>query len=239
MRKSFFLTLLLTLCCTLTAWAEAYSPQAGDYIMLKNRKYGTWLSASNLWYVFGVTATTTDIEPELIWELQATDITDAYKLYNKKSYKYVGTIPTDQTAAILSLWSEDSENAGKYKFTTFTDTEGNYTTLYGYNPDVNDGNKYMYHTDWQDKMIIRGSNEDKASHWTITEVCPINITYGDNGTPEIETFVKSGTTYTIDNQGKTIKSCIVNGQPIEANNGVWSVVVTEATTIYVTFEEVV
>ena len=46
MRKSFFLTLLLTLCCTLTAWAE-FNPTPDKAYALKERTSGLYLDILN------------------------------------------------------------------------------------------------------------------------------------------------------------------------------------------------
>lgn len=242
MRKSVFLTLLVTLFSVaivevkgveLNSKAGDYLPQAGDYIMLQNRQYETWLGIHGWGMLYGAEKTeTVDLDPNLIWELQeVANAKELYNLYNVGLKKYA--VPL--TGWDGYCWAKDNvDEAGKYQL---VQVEESYVAIYDPNvqASVPNGNYYMYHSDWDPAAMISGPKSSEASHWIITEVCPFNViyTYGGEVYAENETLVKAGTIYTIEDKGKAISSCTVNGQPIAAVNGVWSVEITEATTITV------
>ena len=89
--------------------------------------------------------------------------------------------------------------------------------------------------------LIRNNRNEEASHWIISEVCPLNVIYkrGEEVFAEygINTFVSAGEIHILDDKGMEIESCVVNGQPIEKTDGVWSIVINKATTIIVEFED--
>ena len=240
MRKSVFLTLLVALFSVATVEVKGaelnskagdYLPQAGDYIMLQNRQYKTWLGIHSWGMLYGAEKTV-DLDPNLIWELQEVASAEGkYNLYNVGLKKY---------AEPLTGWDgycyakDNVDEAGEYQL---VQVEESYVAIYDPNvqTSVPNGNYYMYHSDWDPAAMISGPKSSEASHWIITEVCPFNViyTYGGEVYAENETLVKAGTIYTIEDKGKAISSCTVNGQPIAAVNGVWSVEITEATTITV------
>ena len=246
MRKSVFLTLLVALFsiatvevkgAELNSKAGDYLPQAGDYIMLQNRQYETWLGIHSWEMLYGAEKTV-DLDPNLIWELQEVASAEGkYNLYNVGLKKYA--VPL--TGWDGYCWAKDNvDEAGEYQL---VQVEESYVAIYDPNvqTSVPNGNYYMYHSEWDPAPMISGPITSEASHWIITEVCPLNVTYkrGDEVFAEygIETFVSAGEIHILDDKGMEIESCVVNGQPIEKTDGVWSIVINKATTIIVEFED--
>lgn len=177
MRKSVFLTLLVTLFSVAivevkgaeqNSKAGDYLPQAGDYIMLQNRRYETWLGIHSWGMLYGAEKTI-DLDPDLIWELQEVASAEGgYNLYNVGCKKYANPLPEwDKSYCYVT---DSKENAGKYQLLLMN---GGVYAICDTQLEVE--NNCIYHSDWYEEEIIRNNRNEEASHWIISEVCPLNV----------------------------------------------------------------
>lgn len=211
-------------------------PAAGDYVILKNRQYGSNYMGVTTWAennaLCGVTASN-GVDVNLIWQLQSTGTEGVYNLYNKGRGVYAGPLPEwDNTN--IPVKAEQTE-AGGYQFKQITGEV--YAAIY-YTQFAENAHSYIHHTSWSGKELVRWQKSSNASQWVISQAHLLTIVYEKDGSQlySVEEFVESGSEYTITDKFGQVASCVVGDTPIEGNNGTWTIPVNGATTVTVKLE---
>ena len=145
---------------------QTVAPADGARIVLKNRQHGTWLGVNASNNLCGVAAPSARrlFEFEHVWTLKATSEEGVYNLYNEVLDVYAG--PLAEKDNTVSPVKNDPETAGKY---VFEQVNGQmYAALRDTHLDVNE--RYMHHSTWNSKEIVRWNASANASQWIISDV---------------------------------------------------------------------
>ena len=214
---------------TLYATGKNGGPQVGDYIQLKNRAKDGYMAATvDDDDMIRKSNDATDLKT--LWLVEAGD-NGSVKLKNVATEKYVGAISQNTVVK-----QKESAEASQFTFENVDDMYGAFQTT--------DGGDYAFANinEWGGVFKLLGwSKDDQASQWLISNVRPVTVTYKYNG-EQLATsteIVEAGAEYTISSpvDFTAISSCKVNDVALDAVDGVYSVDVTEATTIVVELVE--
>lgn len=199
------------------------APVAGDYIRFKSRAYSNYLKANdtNLGYTNNAAELTT------LWVLEEGNDNNL-KIKNVSKNKYIGQVR--QSADVPMQANTDEQFAITYQ-----------EDVFGVFKNVS-GNDYAYGHSANGKLVgwERGAH---ATQWIISQAFPLTVTYTYKGA-ELSNdkitgvYVDKGETYTIVNPYSSrgyvaIESCTVNGEKLDAVDGVYSFKVTSNTTVTV------
>ena len=205
-------------------------PANGQYIRLKNKHFGGYLTANSDNEKIGQSNDKTNLAT--LWKVEAGTANGSVKLKNVGNGKYIGEIVRDNVAL-----QKDETEASDLTFSNVTGIYAAFQTTGG--DDYSFGN----HNSWQGG-ILGWEKNDAASQWVMSQAYPLTVVYklGEEELTDlrVEKIVEPGTVYTIENTDdfindfKEIKSCVVNGNEITADAGVWTVTVNGATTVTVT-----
>ena len=199
------------------------APVAGDYIRFKSRAYSNYLKANetNLGYTNNAAELTT------LWLLEEGNDNNL-KIKNVSTNKYIGQV---QQSADVSMQANTDE---QFAITNQEDVFGVFKNV--------SGNDYAYGHSSNGKLV-GWERSAHATQWIISQAFPLTVTYtykGDELPNDKITgvYVDKGETYTIVNPYSSrgyvaIESCTVNGENLDAVDGVYSFKVTSNTTVTV------
>lgn len=205
------------------------NPVAGEYIRLKNKAQNKYLKAN----VEDLGFATERTESTALWLLEEGE-DGKLKIKNVSTGAYIGQVSKSKT--VLMKQQGDGRN---FSFTNQAD-------VYGVFKDVAE-NDYG-HGHYSNGTLVGWVASADASQWVISQTFPLTVTYMYNG-KEVEEnkitgfYVDKNETYTIVNPYSSrgyvaIESCSVNGEPLEAVDGVYSFKVTANTDVTVNLDDV-
>ncbi len=210
------------------------APAVGDYIRMKNRSHENYIYAHE--DDNKVRGLNDKADTKTLWLVGGTE--GAFKLKNFVSQTFISTIEQDVEATMV-----EEASAGEFTFSNVGEAYASVKTK--------DGGSYdcaNFNTWYGGRVLGWTDNGDIASHWVFSQAYPLTVVYKYNDEEltdyKVSTFVDKGETYIVPEVTNTqagflaIESCTVNGQPLEAENGVWSVTMGANTDIEVTLKEV-
>ena len=213
----------------LTDAGKSGAPAVGDIIQLKNRRYGNYLIANE-----DVAYVGNDKNDEsTLWIVEEGE-GDKVKLKNYSTNEYIGKI---------TLWEptpmeEVVENTHNLVFKNQTDL---YAVLQDAEQDYYPGYAYA---SWNGNDKIEGWDPTSTeSQWIVSNVRPLSVVFKFNGetleSKTISGYAEQGEKYTVVSpyDFTVVGSCTVNGEALEAVEGVYSFVVDGAAEVVVEIEE--
>lgn len=141
---------------TLSSTEKTAAPQPGDYIQLRNKAYGTYLTTGGT----TLSGTADALDANTLWLVEGTGTEGQVKLKNVKTDKYMGTITTSQAVNMV-------EEAGETKGETFT--WSNVAHSYAAFQPASGGNDTYGHIDGSNKLVGWNTGAD-ATQWIATQI---------------------------------------------------------------------
>ncbi|MBR5847386.1 MAG: hypothetical protein IKY72_06260 [Bacteroidaceae bacterium] len=201
------------------------APAAGDFIMLKNKARQKFMTDNG--EQAKVVTNTKGLNA--LWEVVAGE--NGVKLKNCETGRFLGNI-TQSTPTMTIAAGE--EGAAEFVWE-------NKSEVYAVFKPVGGGNDQYGHESWEN--VVGWYTDAEATLWVASNVRPLSVVFKFNGetleSKTINGYAEQGEKYTVVSpyDFTVVGSCTVNGEALEAVEGVYSFVVDGAAEVVVEIEE--